>query len=108
MSILRRIFLCCYITCCVTTQAQQHLVFTPIDCKNGLSENRVRNIEQLIDGRMVITTEGVTNIYDGTSFKHLHLKENNICPLTGYRGFHHGYVDKDYMWMKNGGRLMLI
>jgi signal transduction histidine kinase/DNA-binding response OmpR family regulator/ligand-binding sensor domain-containing protein len=88
--------------------AQQHLVFTPIDSKNGLSENRVRNIEQLNDGRMVITTEGVTNIYDGTSFKHLHLKENNICPLTGYRGFHHGYVDKDFMWMKNGGRLMLI
>lgn len=92
----------------VLMPAQQHLVFTPIECKNGLSENRVRNIEQLEDGRMVITTEGVTNIYDGTSFKHLHLKESNICPLTGYRGFHHGYVDKDFMWMKNGGRLMLI
>ncbi|HEY5508334.1 MAG TPA: ATP-binding protein [Paludibacter sp.] len=93
---------------CFLLPAQQHLVFTPIDCKNGLSENQVRNIEQLGDGRMVITTEGVTNIYDGTSFKHLHLKETNICPLTGYRGFHHGYVDKDYMWMKNSGRLMLI
>ena len=108
MSILRRILFCCYITCCVTSQAQQHLVFTPIDSKNGLSENRVRNIEQLNDGRMVITTEGVTNIYDGASFKHLHLKETNICPLTGYRGFLHAYVDKDYMWIKNGGRLMLI
>jgi len=93
---------------CALIHAQQHLVFTPIDCKSGLSENRVRNIEQLNDGRMVITTEGVTNIYDGTSFKHLHLKESNICPLTGYRGFHHGYVDKDYLWMKNDRRLMII
>jgi len=108
MPVHRYILVSLSICFCVLIHAQQHLVFTPIDCKNGLSENRVRNIVQLNDGRMVITTEGVTNIYDGTSFKHLHLKEKNICPLTGYRGFHHGYVDKDYMWMKNGGRLMLI
>ena len=88
--------------------AQKHLVFTPIDCKNGLAENRVRNIEQLNDGRMVINTEGVTTIYDGTSFKNLHLKETNIFPLSGYLGFHHGYVDKDYMWVKNNKRLMLM
>ncbi|MFA5045362.1 MAG: ATP-binding protein [Paludibacter sp.] len=108
MSFLRYSLACLSICFCVLIYPQQHLVFTPIDSKNGLSENRVRNIEQLNDGRMVITTEGVTNIYDGTTFKHLHLKETNICPLTSYRGFHHGYVDKDYMWMKNGGRLMLI
>lgn len=88
--------------------SQQHLVFTPIDTKSGLSENRVRNIAQLNDGRMVISTEAITNIYDGTSFKHLHLKENNISALTGYQGFHHGYVDKDYMWIKNSGRLMVM
>ena len=108
MPVHRYILVSLSICFCTLIHAQQHLVFTPIDSKNGLSENRIRNIEQLKDGRMVITTEGVTNIYDGTSFKHLHLKEKNICPLTGYRGFHHGYVDKDYMWMKNGGRLMLI
>jgi len=108
MSFSRYILFCLAICFCILIQAQQHLAFTPIDCRNGLSENRVRNIEQLSDGRMVITTEGVTNIYDGTSFKHLHLKENNIYPLTGYRGYQHGYVDKDYLWMKNDGRLMLI
>jgi len=108
MSTPRYFLLFIFIWSYVLMPAQQHLVFTPIDCKNGLSENQVRNIEQLSDGRMVITTEGVTNIYDGTSFKHLHLKETNICPLTGYRGFHHGYVDQNFMWMKNGGRLMLI
>ncbi|MFV8328287.1 ATP-binding protein [Flavobacterium sp. ZS1P14] len=90
------------------TTAQQHFVFTSVDCKNGLSENRVRNILQLQDGRMVITTEGVTNIYDGTSFKYIHLKGNNISRLTSYSGFHHGYVDKEYVWIKDKGKLMLI
>jgi signal transduction histidine kinase/CheY-like chemotaxis protein/ligand-binding sensor domain-containing protein len=83
-------------------------VFSSIDSKNGLSENRVRTILQLQDGRMVITTEGVTNIYDGTSFKYLHLKANTISRLTGYSGFHHGYVDKDYVWIKDKGKLMGI
>jgi ligand-binding sensor domain-containing protein len=68
----------------------------------------VRTILQLQDGRMLITTEGVTNIYDGTSFKYLHLKGNTIFPLTAYSGFHHGYVDKNYVWIKDKGKLMLI
>lgn len=108
MFIRRSIVFCMFICFCLLHHAQQHLVFTPIDSKNGLAENRVRNIEQLTDGRMVITTEGVTTIYDGTSFKNLHLKESDISPLTGYLGFHHGYVDKDYMWVKNNRRLMLM
>lgn len=93
---------------CVSLNAQQSFVFTAIDSKNGLSENRVRTILQLQDGRMVITTEGVTNIYDGTSFKYLHLKGNTISRLTGYSGFHHGYVDKEYVWIKDKGKLMGI
>ncbi|RVT78321.1 hybrid sensor histidine kinase/response regulator [Flavobacterium sufflavum] len=102
--ILLGLFLCF----CVSLNAQQSFVFTSIDSKNGLSENRVRTILQLQDGRMVITTEGVTNIYDGTSFKYLHLKGNNISRLTGYSGFHHGYVDKEYVWIKDKGKLMGI
>ena len=93
---------------CLQINAQQSFVFSSIDSKNGLSENRVRTILQLQDGRMIITTEGVTNIYDGTSFKYLHLKVNTISRLTGYSGFHHGYVDKDYVWIKDKGKLMGI
>lgn len=97
-----------FIFVCNLLQAQEHYAFTPLDCRNGLSENRVRNIVQLQDGRLVITTEGVTNIFDGTSFKHLHLKGENIGHLTGYTGFHHGYVDKDRVWIKNYRQLMII
>ena len=104
----RRILLGLFLCFCVFLNAQQSFVFTAIDAKNGLSENRVRTILQLQDGRMVVTTEGVTNIYDGTSFKYLHLKGNNISRLTDYSGFHHGYVDKEYVWIKDKGKLMGI
>ena len=93
---------------CISIHAQRHFVYTPIDCISGLSENGVRNILQLEDGRMVFTTEGVTNIFDGTTFKHVHLKGSDRMPLSRYTGFHHGYVDKDYFWMKHLGKLMVM
>ncbi len=105
---MRYILLGCFFCFYVSLYAQQSFVFSAIDSKEGLSDNRVRTISQLQDGRMVITTEGLTNIYDGTSFKYLHQKGNTIYPLTGYNGFHHSYVDKDYMWIKDKGKLMLI
>lgn len=107
-SYLSRYILLGLLCFCIRTYAQQSFVFSAIDSKDGLSENRVRTILQLQDGRMLITTEGVTNIYDGTSFKYLHLSANTISPLTSYSGFFHGYVDKNYVWIKDKGKLMGI
>lgn len=56
-----------YLTC--PLWAQDEIVFTPINTSNGLSDNRVRAIAQLSDGRMVFSTEGLINIYDGTGFQ---------------------------------------
>ena len=93
---------------CISINAQTDIVFSSIDSKNGLSDNRIRNITQLSDGRMMILTEGVTNIYDGTKFTQLHLKKDCIYPLSGYTGFHHSYVDQKYVWIKNLRQLYLF
>lgn len=88
--------------------SEKHYVFTRLDASQGLSGNKVRNISQLPDGRMVITTEGQMNIYDGTSFTYLHYSHNNICQLSEYSGFNHTYIDKNgYMWVKNNHTLMI-
>jgi Signal transduction histidine kinase len=88
--------------------AQKQFVFTPIDTKSGLSENRVRYILQLPDGRMLISTEGITNIYDGTSFKYMHIRGSDALPLVGFKGFHREYVDDSFIWLKYQGWLMLM
>jgi len=87
--------------------AQSQLVFSSIDSKDGLSDNRIRNITQLADGRMMVTTEGVTNLFDGTRFTQLHIQKGCIYPLSGYFGFHHSYEDKQYVWIKNYRQLYL-
>lgn len=91
----------------VNVAAQSQLVFSSIDSKDGLSDNRIRNITQLSDGRMMVTTEGVTNLYDGTKFTQLHIQKGCIYPLSGYFGFHHSYEDKHYVWIKNYKQLYI-
>lgn len=110
MKHIRYLLQLCFLTLlCPWTMANGHYVFTPIDGNDGLSGNKVRNITQLPDGRMVFTTEGLLNIYDGSRFTYLHYTEENRCPLSGYTGFHHEYVGNDgYMWLKNSHLLMAI
>ena len=89
--------------------AQSQYVFSPLQSNQGLSENRVRNINQLEDGRMLIITEGMISLYNGTSFKDISVDEENLTPLTKYNGFHHSYVEgKKRLWLKNGGRLVIV
>lgn len=89
--------------------AQTDLTFSSISSTNGLSDNRIRNIVQLKDGRMVVTTlGGTTNLFNGTSFRILHQRNTVSSPLPGYTGYLHGYADSAYFWVKDQGRLKVI
>lgn len=89
--------------------AEKYCVFTPINGTNGLGGNRVRNISQLPDGRIMIITEGLLNLYDGTDFNYLHYGPTHICQLSEYSGFHHEYIDAHgHLWFKNQHQLMAV
>lgn len=62
--------------------AEKYCVFTPIKGTEGLGGNRVRNITQLPDGRMMIITEGLLNLYDGTDFNYLHYNQKHFLPTV--------------------------
>lgn len=86
--------------------AQEHFVFSPINTSNGLSDNRVRAIAQLNDRRMVFSTEGLINIYDGTEFSYLHADDNKAYDLPNYSGFHNLSIDdENRLWLKNQKKL---
>lgn len=88
--------------------AQDHYAFTPIDCSDGLSGNRVRNIIQLRDGRIAINANEIVSIYDGTSFQYFHYNKSNIIPLNDYAGHHRIYVNEGYIYIKDWYKLMAI
>jgi len=89
--------------------AQDNYVFSPINSNDGLSDNRVRNISQLPDGRMVIITEGLVNLYDGARFRYIHYDDRKAYRLANYTGWHHTYIDGDKrMWVKNHKKLFIF
>lgn len=93
----------------LTTAEAQDLVFHPLNVKNGLSDNQVRYIIQLPDGRMVFKTSGNINIYDGANFKYIHQESHHIYPLKGYDGFYRIYQSSDStLWIKDYHKLMLV
>ncbi|MDP4208892.1 MAG: response regulator [Bacteroidota bacterium] len=91
-----------------TSYSQSDLIFSIIDSNNGLSDNRVRDIVQLQDGRLIICTVGITNIYDGTNFKQLHENAVNVDSLSRYNFYNQAYTDRNYLWIKTKHQIRLI
>jgi len=92
----------------ICTNAQSDLSFSIINSKDGLSDNRVRDIIQLQDGRMIVCTVGITNIFDGTAFKQLHEQSVHVGSLVGNNLFNQAYTDKQYLWIKTKNQIRLI
>lgn len=84
-------------------------LFTSINTSQGLSDNQIRYILQLPDGRMVFTTSGNVNLYDGVHFTDLHRTVDNVYPLKQYDGYYRIYQSGDsLLWIKDTHRLMGI
>lgn len=84
-------------------------VFSQINTSHGLSDNQIRYILQLDDGRMVFATNGSFNLYDGVSFSYIQRSSEHIFPLEPYRGHYRLYLSEDsILWMKDNGKLMAI
>ncbi len=93
-----------------TVSAQSNdFVFSPINVLQGLSDNQIRYILQLPDGRMVFKTSGNINIYDGARFKYIHQTSRNIYLLNSYDGFYRIYQGADsLLWIKDTHKLMCV
>lgn len=86
-----------------------NIVYTSIDVSHRLSDNQIRYISQLSDGRMVFTTSGNVNLYDGTQFTYIHRTSAHIYPLNNYDGFYRVYQEGDsLLWIKDYHKLMCI
>ena len=101
-SVLNRMMM--VIACLVTTLCMQGAEqrFYVYNATNGLADNSAQTILLTTSGRLVITTMGQINFYDGNRFTYIDPTTENIYPLVNYSGNYHIYFDRTrHLWLKD-------
>ena len=77
-------------------------LFSVYTSADGLADNSAQTLNCTKTGRLVVTTMGQINFYDGSKFSYIDPLDENIHALTEYRGNYHLYFDKfHHIWLKN-------
>lgn len=76
--------------------------FTVINAANGLADNSAQVVKCTKTGRLIISTIGNLNFYDGKSFTHADTHTEYEYPLPLYNGHYHLYFDRNHhIWLKD-------
>ena len=85
----------------MNTAAEEERTFQVYNAANGLADNSAQTINCTKTGRMVITTMGQINFYDGQQFTYIDPSAENLYPLSNYNGNDHLYFDSyHHLWLK--------
>lgn len=83
--------------------------FYVLNTQQGLSDNRVLQMMQLADGRLVVRTPKGINLYDGRRFSFISLPEEKAENIMKYKGLTHLYADsQDRLWIKEYQKIFCI
>ena len=83
--------------------------FQMINSSNELSENSAQLIVCTRTGRMIISTSGNLNFYNGASFSHINAEKNSQYQLLSYNGGYRLYFDTNHhLWIKNAHTLTCV
>lgn len=100
----RRLSLLIWFMACVlsVTAESSRRIFQAYNASNGLADNSAQTIRCATSGRLVITTMGQINFFDGNRFSFIDPSKEVVYTLPSYTGNYHVYVDKyHHMWLKN-------
>ena len=94
---------------CLTTMANSGRTFQEIKASDGLADNSAQTIKCTRTGRIVVTTLGNINFYDGVQFSHISTRREKIFPLPNYQGHYHLYFDKmHHLWLKSSSGVSCV
>ncbi len=86
----------------IVALAQDQREFRVINAANGLADNSAQVVTCTKTGRMIISTIGNLNFYDGTTFSHIDTRSEYQLQLPLYHGNYHLYFDRHHhLWLKS-------
>ena len=100
--------LACLITVAVHA-TEQDRTFRVINASSDLADNSAQLVACNELGRIIISTIGNINFYDGESFRHIDTRQDLQYPLPAYNGKYRFYFDDAYhIWLKNTGSVTCV
>ena len=83
--------------------------FFVYNAANGLADNSAQTLACTRTGRLVITTMGQINFFDGVKFSYIDPSGENLYALSDYKGNYHLYFDKyHHIWLKDTGDVTCV
>lgn len=102
--VIQTISLICMLLASMSSLASEtnDRLFETINASKGLADNSVQIIRCTKTGRMIISTIGNLNFYDGVEFNHIDTHLDYQLPLDGYAGnYNLGFDRYHHIWLKN-------
>lgn len=94
---------------CLSMMAYQGRTYQPINASVGLADNSAQIVVCTRTGRIVISTEGNLNFYNGVSFSHISPRNDMQYQLSRYKGNYRMHFDrKHHIWLKNTHSLTCV
>jgi len=88
----------------LSAKATDERTFTVINATNGLADNSAQTVVCTRTGRMIISTIGNLNFYNGAYFTHIFTHREYQYPLPLYRGNYRIQFDHyHHLWLKSTG-----
>lgn len=82
--------------------------FRVINAADGLADNSAQTIKSTFSGRLVVSTIGHINFYDGSGFTHISSRDSRYL-LPKYKGHYHLYFDDSHhLWLKDKGMVTCV
>mgnify|MGYP002855593433 CR=1 FL=1 len=89
--------------------ADEERVFSEIRASDGLADNSAQTIKCTKTGRLVISTLGNINFYEGAHFTHVDMDDVKAFPLANYHGHYHLYFDHHHhLWLKSSNGVFCV
>lgn len=84
--------------------------FRIINAANGLADNSAQTLDCTFSGRIIVSSLGHINIYDGGYFTQISSDRNEkYFPLSKYSGNYHHYFDNNHhLWLKDKRKVKCV
>lgn len=112
----KRTIICCVIIALMlffepfyTKANEADRVFRVYTSSHGMIDNSAQTISCTTTGRIILTTLGHVNFFDGVTFTHIDPQPSNVYPLAKYTGYSHVYFDNNqHLWVKDTHRVTCV